>query len=83
MLNHIARLLWLITPQDRAYAGDKFGKAERFGDVVIGAELESADLVGFLSSRRKHDHRSRNAALPDLPADLESVFSWKHQIEHD
>jgi hypothetical protein len=38
-----------------ADAGKEYSKAERLGDVVVGARLQPEDRVGFGILSRKHD----------------------------
>ena len=47
------------TAQQRAHSGDHFVRAERLGDVVVGAELEPDDAVGFLGAGGEHDDGKR------------------------
>ncbi len=82
-LYRVAALFRLGPPQYRANAGEQFGQAEGFRDVVIRAELESPDLVGFLSSCRENNDRRSDASLAKFGADLEAVFARKHQVQND
>jgi hypothetical protein len=57
-------------PERRLDAGKQLGEAQRLGDVVLRAELEAADLVGFgaTSSHEQDGHATEFAdALEDLP----------------
>ena len=47
----------LAAPEDRANTGDQLARAERFGDVVIGADLESVQPIVFLDACGEHDDR--------------------------
>ncbi len=33
--------------EEGAHAGDQFARTEGFGDVVVGAQLQADDAVGF------------------------------------
>src|SRR2546427_7897446 len=44
--------------QDGLDAGQQLADGKRFGDVIVGAELEADDLVDLLAARGQHDHRS-------------------------
>ena len=70
--------------QQRADAGHHFVRAERLGDVVVGAELEPDDAIGFLGLRRQHDDRDRRGVGvgPDRAAQLQAVEPGQHQVEH-
>ena len=52
------------------------------GQVVVGPQLQTHDLVGHLVSGRQHDDRDL-ALLPDLAADREAVHVRQHDVEHD
>ena len=69
--------------QQRADARDELADAERLGQVVVGAALESEDLVGFLAPRREHEdrHVAVGRVAPDGAADGDAVESRQHQIE--
>ena len=54
---------------------------ERFRDVVIGAEIERADLVCFATARRQHDDRHRRR-LADARADFGAVEIGQAEIQH-
>src|SRR2546428_12038584 len=75
-LNHFARFFGVGSAQHRAYSRNQLRQAEWLRNIVVGSEFESANLVGFLSSRSENDYRSRHAALSNLAANLESVLPW-------
>lgn len=55
----------------------------RFGDVIVGAEVQSHDFLGLVRSRREKKDRSRDPDFPDLAADLESVLARKHDVKQN
>ena len=59
--------------------------AERFRDVVVGAQGEADDLVGFLGLGGEHEDRygSGRFARPKLPANVQPVHSREHQVQDD
>src|ERR1051325_8832183 len=57
-------------------------KAQWFGDVVIRAQLEAADLVTLRSTRCRHDDRY-STELSDTLDDLPAVESGQRNVEHD
>ena len=71
--------------QQRRHARAQFLRAERLGDVVVGAELEARDAIGFLAARRQHDDRNggdRRIGAHRL-ADEQAVHAGQHQVEDD
>ena len=60
-------------------------RAERLGDVVVGAELEARDAIGFFAARRQHDDRDRRGRRIGAQrlADPQAVQPRQHQIEDD
>ena len=50
------------TAGDRTDAGDQLAQPERLDDVVVGAELEPDDAVGFFSARGDDDDRHAASA---------------------
>ena len=48
--------------QDRPDARDQLARAERLGQVVVGAELEAEQLVELVVARGEHDDRDRRVA---------------------
>src|SRR5678816_2254857 len=49
--------------------GNELVHAEGLGDVVVGAGIETADLVGLLRARRQHDDGHERTEAPELLAD--------------
>src|SRR5207245_10719779 len=68
-------------PQYHFYSSRKFPRAERLGDVIVRAHLETDQLVDLISAGRKHDDR-RSGKRADAPADLHSVQTRQHQVQH-
>ena len=62
--------------------GGQLAQAERFGDVVVGPQLEADHLVdlGILGGQ----HHDRDAGLgPDDPADLDPGELGEHEVKED
>ncbi len=59
--------------------------AERLRDVVVGAQREADDLVGFLGLGGEHEDRygSRRFGRPKLPANVQAVHPRQHQVQDD
>jgi hypothetical protein len=58
-------------------------RAERLGDVVVGAGIEPELLFGFLGSRRKQDDGRGDAGAPQLAAHVEAVHPGQHHVEQN
>jgi hypothetical protein len=68
--------------QGRLDAAAELAHREGLGDVVVGADLQPADLVGLASLRGQHDDRHL-AAGAELAADFDAVQLGQHQVEDD
>jgi hypothetical protein len=77
------RLLAVGAPQHGPHSRQQLGNRKRFGDVVVGTELETEHLVGFRRPRRQHDDRRRIRARAQFAADVEAVFLRQHDVEND
>src|ERR1051326_5435792 len=69
--------------QQRADPGAEFARAERFGDVIVGAEVEPHHLLRFLRLRRQHQDGSSHLRAPQLPANFKAVFPRQHDVQKD
>lgn len=65
--------------------GDKLARAERLGDVIVGAEFKSKDAIGFTAFGGKKDDRNRGQTghLADGAADFEAVFAGNHNVQNE
>ena len=69
-------------PQDGVHARQQFVERERLGDVVVGAQHQTADPVLLLAARRQDDHRDAVGLVVEGPADLEAVRAVRqHDVE--
>ena len=71
-----------MAAQHGADARHQLARAERLGDVVIGAQLEADELVGFVVARGEHDDREVTRSA-DGPRDVEPVEPGQSKIEDD
>src|SRR5688572_17627435 len=73
-----------MATEQRANARYKLAHAEGFGNVIIGAKLESDDTVGFFASCCQHEnwHTGIFVVTARLTADLQTVQSGQHQVEN-
>src|SRR5207244_2501929 len=62
---------------------DQLPRRERLRHAVVGAELESENLVPFLDPPRDHDHGDSGEVrvLLEAPADLPAVQLGHHDVE--
>ena len=73
----------LIAAQHGLDPGREHARAEGLGHVVVGAELETGDDVGFAALGGQHDDRDLlglGVGL-ELAADLETVDARQHEVE--
>ncbi len=68
-------------PQLRPDPRQQFIHAERFGDVVVGARVESFHLRAILSAHREHDDRHLRR-FPQLPAQIHTIHIRHRQVRH-
>ena len=68
--------------QHRADARQELARAERLGEVVIGAELEAHDAVGFLVAPGEHDDRDLRF-VAQSPRERHAVLAAQLEIQHD
>jgi hypothetical protein len=75
------RTLRAAAAQDRAHASDELTRIERLREVVVGAGVETGDLVEVVVARREHEDRGV-AGFADPPAHLHPVEIREHQVEN-
>ena len=85
---HVARIealvpVALVSAQDAADAGAQFRQVERLGEVVVGPEFQSLDLVVEGIAGRNNDHRSRAATLLQLFEQPQSAPAGQHDVQQD
>ena len=68
--------------QHRADPQRQLTRAERLGDVVVGAGLEADETIGLVPQRGQHDHRDRPPGA-EPAAHLETVDAGQHEVEDD
>ena len=75
----------LVAAQHGPQARREDARAERLGDVVVGAELETRDDVGLVALGGEHDDGDMpgRGLRPEPPAHLEAVDPGEHQVEDD
>ncbi len=74
----------LDAPQDGVDARNELPGGERLHDVVISAQAQARDPVGFLPARGEQDHGGRVGARgTESPHHLEAVDAGQHQIQDD
>ena len=74
---------FLGAPENGFDAGHEFPGAEGFGDVIICAELETDDLVGFRAFGGKHDDGHRVGPVVPFEGftDLKAAHFREHEIK--
>ena len=66
-------------------AGDQFAHEERLDDIVVGAQFQAHDAVGFRGARGQEDDRGvRQLGMrADGLADFQAVGIRQHDVEND
>ena len=64
------------------HARQQLADAERLGQVIVGAGIESLDLVPLAPARGEHDDR-RGRPRADAAGDLDAVQVRKAQVQED
>src|SRR5260370_37501224 len=65
------------------HARNELPWAEGFDHVVVGADAQAADAIGFFGARRQQDDRDSDVRLPELLADFQAVHAGQHDVEDD
>ena len=75
----------LRAAEEGAHARDELVGAERLGEVIVGAELESHDSIRFFRAGRQHDDRQRGGRVvsTNRATDFEAVHLREHEIEDE
>jgi len=73
------------SPKNRLDPGHQLPWAKRLGDVIVRAQLQANDPVGFLSLGGEHDDGKvlRLRICPKLSAYFQSVHLRQHEIQDD
>ena len=65
-----------------ADARKQFARAERLGEVIVGAELEAHHPVGLVAPSGEHDDRDRRL-VAEPAREVHAVFGLEPQVEQD
>ena len=57
-------------------------RTHRFVDVVVGAQLQTRDMVVVFAARGQHQDRSGESGFTYPAADRQAVFARQHQVQH-
>ena len=71
------------TARERTNPGEKLGRLEGLGHVVVCAGVEALDLVGRRGAGREEQNRRGVALLAELMDDLEAGDAGQHHVEDD
>jgi hypothetical protein len=69
--------------EERADAGQKFLRAERFDEVIVGADIEAADPILHLSFGGEHENGNGIGQAPQFAAEGVAIELGHHQVEQD
>ena len=70
-------------PQDDANTREHLAKAERLGQVVIGAQFQSQHPVGLVAAMTGHDDDRQIEVAAHLAQQIQPVFAPEIEIEQD
>src|SRR5258708_353604 len=73
----------VFAPQERAHAGAQFAGIERLQQVVVRPQIQAADPVGYLVTRRKHQDRRPTTAPTQLADYFEAGDSWQADVYNE
>lgn len=65
---------------DGAEAGEQFAGGGGFGEVIVGADFEADDTIGFIATGGEHEDGDVGMAA-DLLEGFEAVEAGEHDIE--
>ena len=70
--------------QHGPHARHQLARAERLGQIVVGAQLQADQPVGLLHAGGEHDDRQAvgGRVLAQGAGDVEAVQAGQHQVEH-
>lgn len=77
-----AFLLRSTAPQHGPDARQQFPRGKRLGHIVVRADFQRDDAVGFLIVRREHDH-GRGLHPPDAAQHVQPVDVGQEHVEQD
>jgi len=69
-----------MAAQHRADPGDQLARAERLGEIIVGAEFEPDDAVGLAALGRDEDDR-HVAGAAKLAAQIDAAGPRQHDVE--
>jgi hypothetical protein len=71
------------SPDECAKAREELAKVERLREVVVGAGVESLDLVVDRVAGREHEDGRVDASAADLTADVDAVANGEDDVQDD
>ena len=74
--------IWRPSSQCSDPSGE-LGEVEWFGQIVVGARIEAADLVAQAIACRQHQNRGVVAARAQLGAEIEPVSVRQANVNHE
>jgi hypothetical protein len=70
-----------LTPEQGVNSCHEFLVTERLGDVVVGAALQAANLLGFQTAGREYEHRDV-ADIADPLQDFPAIHAGQPDVEN-
>ena len=72
-----------LMPQRRPHPRQELVHAERFGDVIVGTEIERLNLADLVAATGQDHDRNRFVARPHPPQQFQPLHIRQPQIEND
>ena len=69
--------------QQRTATGDQFPEPEGLDQIVIGANLQTENPIGFAVSRADHEDWGRVVGATQFSAKIKAPHAWEHQVQDD
>jgi len=67
---------------ERLDVGGQFGKLDRLGEIVVGAQAQAQDAAVEGHAARQHQHADLRIQLAHAGDDIETIFIGQAQVQH-
>src|SRR5947207_2188065 len=70
-----------VASAEGSNSSEQLGECKRFGQIVVGAAVQSADLHFYGIAGGQQQNRRRNPVLSQLATDIETVHERQRDIQ--